>query len=137
MLAPKSSASAQVKPQPKKTTPSQIQNITSWSPYRQPQKKLNSILPGWQKKKKEKEVKEEGKKGGRKKKTIKADLDLMQSKGPRDTQQPTLSGARNQKAQLLQHTCSYSLLQSQTSRLFLNPSSCIVGVDMEAKGSIH
>lgn len=117
VLAPKPSASAQGNPQPKKTTSSQIQNITFQVLTDNLRKKLNSILPEMEKKK-EKEVKEEGEEG-RKEETIKVDLDLMQSEGPRDAQQPTLSGAQNQKAQLLQHTCSYSLLQSQTSEHIL------------------
>lgn len=50
MLAPKSSAAAQVNPQPKKTTPSQIQNITSQVLTDNLRKKLNSILPERQKK---------------------------------------------------------------------------------------
>lgn len=71
-------------------------------------------------------MKEKGREVGRNKEAIKADLDLMQSGGPRDAQQPTLSGAQNQKAQLLQRILlllTLAITDLKTSSTLLTPLS--------------
>lgn len=61
-------------------------------------------------------MKEKGRKGGRNKEAIKADLDVMQSGGPRDSQQPPWAVHRTRRHSYYNTSCSYSPLQSQTSK---------------------